>query len=127
MQFIPNLTGDFVPFVLLFSLLYSFFLPLICLFILMQKAGDHGNGSLGVALLKARSLFPQSYWYWIGIGALLGYTVLFNLLFTIFLTYLNRKPSCFKWFLDHSLFRSNNCKTSSMNTLFLCFILSKIF
>ncbi|XP_052182367.1 ABC transporter G family member 32-like isoform X3 [Diospyros lotus] len=54
-----------------------------------KKAGDHGNGSLGVALLKARSLFPQSYWYWIGIGALLGYTVLFNLLFTIFLTYLN--------------------------------------
>ncbi|KAM0969496.1 hypothetical protein ACFX13_018009 [Malus domestica] len=44
---------------------------------------------LGEALLRARSLFPQSYWYWIGAGALLGYTVLFNVLFTFFLAYLN--------------------------------------
>ncbi|GFY80937.1 pleiotropic drug resistance 4 [Actinidia rufa] len=54
-----------------------------------KRAGNHTNLSLGKALLKARSLFPQSYWYWIGVGALLGYTVLFNILFTIFLTYLN--------------------------------------
>ncbi|KAK1378317.1 hypothetical protein POM88_025061 [Heracleum sosnowskyi] len=40
-------------------------------------------------LLKARSLFPETYWYWIGVGALLGYTVLFNILYTLFLTYLN--------------------------------------
>ncbi|XP_061993147.1 ABC transporter G family member 32 [Rosa rugosa] len=45
--------------------------------------------SLGQSLLKARSLFPERYWYWIGAGALLGYTVLFNLLFTFFLAYLN--------------------------------------
>ncbi|RXI05820.1 hypothetical protein DVH24_017862 [Malus domestica] len=44
---------------------------------------------LGEALLKARSLFPQSYWFWIGAGALLGYTILFNVLFTFFLAYLN--------------------------------------
>uniref|UniRef100_A0A5B6YKZ5 Putative ABC transporter G family member 32 n=1 Tax=Davidia involucrata TaxID=16924 RepID=A0A5B6YKZ5_DAVIN len=54
-----------------------------------KRTGNHANLSLGEALLKARSLFPQSYWYWIGIGALLGYTVLFNILFTFFLTYLN--------------------------------------
>ncbi|CAH9074142.1 unnamed protein product [Cuscuta europaea] len=44
---------------------------------------------LGKMLMKARSLFSEDYWYWIGVGALLGYTVLFNILFTIFLTYLN--------------------------------------
>ncbi|KAI8024530.1 ABC transporter G family member 32 [Camellia lanceoleosa] len=54
-----------------------------------KRAGNHDNMTLGEALLKARSLFPQSYWYWIGVGALFGYTVLFNILFTIFLTYLN--------------------------------------
>lgn len=43
--------------------------------------------------MRARSLFPKSYWYWIGLGALLGYTVLFNILFTLFLSYLNRKTS----------------------------------
>ncbi|KAK3031146.1 hypothetical protein RJ639_035144 [Escallonia herrerae] len=58
-----------------------------------KKAGNDSNLPLGVAILKARSLFPQSYWYWIGVAALLGYTVLFNILFTFFLTYLNRKPS----------------------------------
>ncbi|XP_028071195.1 ABC transporter G family member 32 isoform X1 [Camellia sinensis] len=54
-----------------------------------KRAGNHDNMTLGEALLQARSLFPQSYWYWIGVGALFGYTVLFNILFTIFLTYLN--------------------------------------
>ncbi|KAM1283092.1 hypothetical protein ACFX13_026834 [Malus domestica] len=44
---------------------------------------------LGEALLRARSLFPQSYWFWIGAGALIGYTILFNMLFTFFLAYLN--------------------------------------
>ncbi|PHT79092.1 Pleiotropic drug resistance protein 6 [Capsicum annuum] len=45
--------------------------------------------SLGLMLLKVRSLFPEDYWYWIGVGALIGYIILFNVLFTIFLTYLN--------------------------------------
>ncbi|KAL6980153.1 ABC transporter G member 32 [Sarracenia purpurea var. burkii] len=40
-------------------------------------------------LLKARSLFPESYWFWIGVGALFGYTILFNILFTLSLAYLN--------------------------------------
>ncbi|KAL6223964.1 hypothetical protein ACLB2K_002821 [Fragaria x ananassa] len=45
--------------------------------------------SLGQSLLKARSLFAERYWFWIGTGALLGYTILFNLLFTFFLSYLD--------------------------------------
>ncbi|KAH0929875.1 hypothetical protein HID58_015602 [Brassica napus] len=54
-----------------------------------NRAGNHTTDSLGVALLRERSLFTENYWYWIGVGALLGYTILFNLLFTVFLAYLN--------------------------------------
>uniref|UniRef100_A0A1J3CWN6 ABC transporter G family member 32 n=1 Tax=Noccaea caerulescens TaxID=107243 RepID=A0A1J3CWN6_NOCCA len=54
-----------------------------------KSAGNHTSDPLGVALLKERSLFSENYWYWIGVGALLGYTILFNLLFTLFLAYLN--------------------------------------
>ncbi|XVF49249.1 hypothetical protein PTKIN_Ptkin03bG0253300 [Pterospermum kingtungense] len=54
-----------------------------------KRAGNYTNFSLGEALLRARSYFPESYWYWIGVGALLGYTVLLNILFTFFLAKLN--------------------------------------
>lgn len=46
---------------------------------------------LGVSVLKSRGLFPEERWYWIGIGATIGYVFLFNLLVTFALTYLNRK------------------------------------
>ncbi|MQM20638.1 hypothetical protein Taro_053662 [Colocasia esculenta] len=44
---------------------------------------------LGVSVLKARGLFTTAKWYWIGVGALVGYIVLFNGLFAVALTYLN--------------------------------------
>ncbi|XP_025626107.1 ABC transporter G family member 32 isoform X2 [Arachis hypogaea] len=47
------------------------------------------NYPLGKLVLKQRSLYQESYWYWIGLGAMVGYTILFNTLFTIFLAYLN--------------------------------------
>ncbi|KAG9132781.1 hypothetical protein Leryth_014063 [Lithospermum erythrorhizon] len=46
---------------------------------------------LGVTVLKARGIFPEANWYWIGVGALLGHIILFNFLFTLTLSYLNRK------------------------------------
>ncbi|KAL8037545.1 hypothetical protein ABFX02_11G046400 [Erythranthe guttata] len=54
-----------------------------------KRSAGNSTLPLGEALLKARSLFPQSYWYWIGVGVLIGYTFLFNFLFTIFLSKLN--------------------------------------
>ncbi|KAL2338309.1 hypothetical protein Fmac_012755 [Flemingia macrophylla] len=54
-----------------------------------KKAGNQTTQSLGLAVLKERSLYAESYWYWIGLGAMVGYTILFNILFTIFLAYLN--------------------------------------
>ncbi|XP_024930413.3 pleiotropic drug resistance protein 1 isoform X2 [Ziziphus jujuba] len=44
---------------------------------------------LGVLVLKSRGIFPEAYWFWIGIGALIGYTFLFNFLFTLALQYLD--------------------------------------
>ncbi|KAL6864961.1 hypothetical protein ACP4OV_016112 [Aristida adscensionis] len=55
------------------------------------------NETLGVRVLKSHGVFPEAKWYWIGFGALLGFTFLFNALFTLALTYLrpygNPQPS----------------------------------
>ncbi|PQQ16684.1 hypothetical protein Pyn_38487 [Prunus yedoensis var. nudiflora] len=45
--------------------------------------------TVGKALLKTRGMFTEEYWYWICIGALLGFSLLFNILFIAALTYLN--------------------------------------
>ncbi|KAG5540567.1 hypothetical protein RHGRI_020697 [Rhododendron griersonianum] len=47
--------------------------------------------SLGVLVLKSRGIFPEAHWYWIGVGALVGYVFLFNALFTLALAYLSRR------------------------------------
>ncbi|CAL9097409.1 unnamed protein product [Musa acuminata var. zebrina] len=47
------------------------------------------NESLGVRVLKSRGVFPEARWYWIGFGALVGYVLLFNALFTLALSYLD--------------------------------------
>ncbi|KAM7490316.1 hypothetical protein LguiA_033237 [Lonicera macranthoides] len=44
---------------------------------------------LGVTVLEYRGIFPEEKWYWIGVGATIGYVILFNILFTLALTYLN--------------------------------------
>ncbi|CAK9185484.1 unnamed protein product, partial [Ilex paraguariensis] len=44
---------------------------------------------LGLLVLKSRALFPEAQWYWIGVGALIGYVLLFNFLCTLALAYLN--------------------------------------
>ncbi|KMZ69734.1 Pleiotropic drug resistance protein 6 [Zostera marina] len=54
-----------------------------------KKVGKLDNITLGENVLKLYGLSTQSYWFWIGVGALFGYTILFNILFTVFLTYLN--------------------------------------
>ncbi|VAI31698.1 unnamed protein product [Triticum turgidum subsp. durum] len=44
---------------------------------------------LGNLVLKSRGVFPDTKWYWIGAGALLGYVLLFNILYTVCLTFLD--------------------------------------
>ncbi|XP_042517441.1 pleiotropic drug resistance protein 1-like isoform X2 [Macadamia integrifolia] len=45
--------------------------------------------TLGVAVMESRAVFPHSYWFWIGVGALIGFVFLLNGLFTVALDYLN--------------------------------------
>uniref|UniRef100_A0A1D1ZGN1 Pleiotropic drug resistance protein 3 n=1 Tax=Anthurium amnicola TaxID=1678845 RepID=A0A1D1ZGN1_9ARAE len=44
---------------------------------------------LGMMILKSRGVFSEGKWYWIAIGALIGYIILFNILTSVALTYLN--------------------------------------
>ncbi|WCJ40426.1 ABC transporter G family member 40 [Euphorbia peplus] len=53
-------------------------------------ANSTSTESLGVEFMKARGFFPHAYWYWIGVGALAGYMLLFNVLFTLALTFLDK-------------------------------------
>ncbi|KAK2651448.1 hypothetical protein Ddye_011304 [Dipteronia dyeriana] len=54
-----------------------------------DKIVPNSTDTLGVAVLKSRGFFPEAYWYWLGVGALIGFTILFNFGFTLALTYLN--------------------------------------
>ncbi|XP_004291542.1 PREDICTED: pleiotropic drug resistance protein 2-like [Fragaria vesca subsp. vesca] len=45
--------------------------------------------TVGKALLRQRGLYTTESWYWICIGALVGFSLLFNLMFIAALTYLN--------------------------------------
>ncbi|ESW34608.1 hypothetical protein PHAVU_001G166200 [Phaseolus vulgaris] len=44
---------------------------------------------LGVEVLKSRGFFIQSYWIWIGVVVLIGYTLLFNFGYILSLTYMS--------------------------------------
>ncbi|XP_059646739.1 pleiotropic drug resistance protein 2-like [Cornus florida] len=45
--------------------------------------------TVGLVLLKSRGFFTKDYWFWICVGALLAFSVLFNILFIAALTLLN--------------------------------------
>ncbi|TVU21529.1 hypothetical protein EJB05_31170 [Eragrostis curvula] len=47
------------------------------------------NITLGEVILTGYGLFKEKYWFWIGVGALFGYAIALNILFTLFLTLLN--------------------------------------
>ncbi|PON60434.1 ABC transporter-like [Trema orientale] len=49
------------------------------------------NSTVGYNILQSHSLPAGDYWYWLGVGVLLLYALLFNNIVTVALTYLNRK------------------------------------
>ncbi|WCJ41763.1 ABC transporter G family member 34 [Euphorbia peplus] len=51
--------------------------------------GNPSEPTVGISLLKERGLFTTEGWFWACIGALLGFTVLFNILVVLALTYLS--------------------------------------
>ncbi|KAB5564919.1 hypothetical protein DKX38_004973 [Salix brachista] len=44
---------------------------------------------LGIEVLKSRGFATDANWYWIGVGALWGFTILFNICYTLALAFLN--------------------------------------
>ena len=67
---------------------------------------DSSGHSLGVQVLMNRGIVTENYFYWVGVGALVVTIILFNVLYTITLTYLSRKFT-----LDHIsslLYESNS-------------------
>lgn len=54
---------------------------------------DATGQTLGERFLRSRGIFVDKNWYWIGVGALIGYMVLFNFLFILFLEWLDREFS----------------------------------
>eukprot|EP01018_Ginkgo_biloba_P004077 Gb_33043 [translate_table: standard] len=55
-----------------------------------KPVGHTYNQTLGQLVMKSRGIFPHAYWYWIGIGGLMSYSILFNILYTMALTYLKQ-------------------------------------
>ncbi|XP_022962387.1 ABC transporter G family member 35-like [Cucurbita moschata] len=55
----------------------------------MNRLASDNKTPLGLAVLKNFDIFQDKNWFWIGVGALLGFTILFNVLFTLSLMYLN--------------------------------------
>jgi hypothetical protein len=47
------------------------------------------NDNVGIKLMTSHRLFSDSYWYWLSIGALVGFDILFNFLYTLALHYLD--------------------------------------
>lgn len=49
------------------------------------------NRTLGVQILEFRGIFVDKNWYWYGVLGLVGYMMVFNILFIYFLDWLDRK------------------------------------
>ncbi|KAJ8773482.1 hypothetical protein K2173_004312 [Erythroxylum novogranatense] len=53
----------------------------------INKPGSDNVTPLGKAILTNFDIFPNKNWYWIGAAGLFGFAILFNVLFTLALTY----------------------------------------
>ncbi|CAN4090927.1 unnamed protein product [Withania somnifera] len=54
-----------------------------------KHIAPNGTEPLGVSVVKSQGFFPDAYWYWIAIGALSGFIILFNIAYSLALAYLN--------------------------------------
>jgi len=55
-----------------------------------QKASQITGQPLYLSILESRGIYTRWYWYWIGLGALIGYIVIFNVLVTFALQHLSQ-------------------------------------
>ncbi|CAL5350301.1 unnamed protein product [Camellia sinensis] len=68
--------------------------------------------TVGKVLLKSRGFFTDDYMFWVCVGALLGFSLLFNILFIAALTFLNRKLSHLVIWLNNPV---SGCSTSALS------------
>ncbi|PHU19129.1 Pleiotropic drug resistance protein 1 [Capsicum chinense] len=54
-----------------------------------KHIAPNGTESLEATVVRSRGFFPDAHWYWIGFGALFGFTVVFNFCYSLALAYLN--------------------------------------
>uniref|UniRef100_J3MWM4 ABC transporter domain-containing protein n=1 Tax=Oryza brachyantha TaxID=4533 RepID=J3MWM4_ORYBR len=76
-----------------------------------NKIIDGFREPLGMLVIESRGFFPKAKWYWIGIGALIGYVLLFNILSIICLTFLSLSKSY------QSTISQESLKTKQANVL----------
>ncbi|XP_071738064.1 ABC transporter G family member 35-like isoform X1 [Rutidosis leptorrhynchoides] len=57
----------------------------------MNKMSSKNATRLGIEILKELDIPTQENWFWIGVASLIGFTILFNILFTLALMYTDRK------------------------------------
>ncbi|KAK8352900.1 hypothetical protein V6Z11_A05G123100 [Gossypium hirsutum] len=67
--------------------------------------------TVGQVLLKSRGFYTEDRWFWISVAALFGFSVLFNILFIVALTYLNPLRDCKAIVVDEN--ENTNKKESS--------------
>ncbi|KAL5156634.1 ABC transporter G family member 36 [Glycine soja] len=54
-----------------------------------SKPSSDGRTPIGIATLNNFDVFTEKRWYWIGVAALVGFIILYNVLFTFALMYLD--------------------------------------
>ncbi|CAH8388401.1 unnamed protein product [Eruca vesicaria subsp. sativa] len=55
----------------------------------MNQQSSDNSTKLGLAVLEMFDAFTDPNWYWIGVGVILSFTILFNILVTLALAFLN--------------------------------------
>ncbi|KAM1513519.1 hypothetical protein ACFX1Z_024934 [Malus domestica] len=68
---------------------------------------------LGILVLKSRGFFTEQRWYWIGVGGLIGFIILFNLAYVLALTYLDSYDKAQSSQLDESQENEQAQKTAN--------------
>ncbi|CAI0420675.1 unnamed protein product [Linum tenue] len=82
-------------------------------------SNSNSTESLGVQVLRSRGFFTEPHWYWLGLGATLGFLFLFNIAFAFALTFLDRfeKPQAIMPDDDATtLLRRNEMSTCGSST-----------
>ena len=95
-----------------FQVVDDFWSCLLVLETVSLQRSAFGNNTVGHNILILHSIPNDDYWYWIGVGVLLAYALLFSNIVTLALTYLNRKFKKKKIYLFFILFIFKICLCS---------------